>query len=397
MDQIGTGVPALVQLGVDGGTTLYRGSFAAPLTATGMLAVGGGVASTGAVGGIAMATVDNSLGGDGALSVDLAQGVFRRKNSGTSALGAAHVLGPCYAEDGETVRAAGGATYPLAGIFIGFEADGTTPLVLVLGPLNYLLSQAALEADLAAITAGLGASKIGVYDVATNFAGEDVEAVLAEIMTIFAKTTTPGGASKVGLYDSALHWTATNLETLAAEIAVSLKTAQACIEIPLSDFMLAAGTPLAAYSADPTPGYAIADSEARCIKWGSHATPTEIWGSMPVPNDLLDTAAVTLHLLASKSGATLGDATTFTVTAFFHTVGAAHDADDDCGGVTDAMIGDATAKTVAERTLAIAHGDVPPAPAVMTFSLQPTDGLLGTDDIYVFRVWFEYTRKIMTS
>lgn len=363
MDQLGTGLPALLQLGVDGGTKLYRGSFAAPLTATGMLAVGGGVASCNSVAGIAAATVDNTAGSDGDLSVDLLQGAFRRKNSATSALDATYVCKPCYAEDGETVRAASGANYPLAGIFLGFEADGTTPVVFV----------------------------------SAAFTNTDITAAIAAEAATLAGITAGTGGNLVGYDDSGSKTTAATVADALDELYVDATTAQACLEVPLANFMLAAGTPLAAYSADPTPGYALADSKARCIKWGSHATPTAIWGSCPVPNDLLDTAAMNLHILASKSGATLADATTFTCAAFFQTVGAAHDADADCGGASSAMVGDAVAKTVAELTLAIAHGDVPPAPANLSFSMKPTDGLLGTDDIYVHRVWFEYTRKIMTS
>lgn len=397
MDQLVAGAPSKSQAGVDGGVCLYGGGFVAPLTATGYLTKGGGVASTNAVCGVAEVTVDNTSGSDGDLSVNLLHGVFARPNSGTSALDQSHLFKPCYAEDDQTVRAAGGATYPLAGIVVGFEANGDVQ-VLCHGGLNYLLSQAALAANLAAITNGLGASLIGVEDAANNFAAAaNVEACLADIFVQFAKTTSPGGASLVGLYDTATHWTATTVEALAAEIAVALKTAQGCIEVPLDAFCLAAGTPITAYSSDPTPGLAVVDSKARAIKWGSHATPTALWGSVSVPNDLNDLAPMTLHLLASKSGATLVDATTFTVAAYFQTVGALHDADADCGGVSDAMVGDATAKTVAELTRAIAHGDVPPAPANLSFSFKPTDGTLGTDDIYVHRVWFEYTKKIMTS
>jgi hypothetical protein len=93
----------------------------------------------------------------------------------------------------------------------------------------------------------------------------------------------------------------------------------------------------------------------------------------------------------------VADATTFTVTAFFQTVAALHDADADCGGTTSALTGNATAKTVAELTLSITGADLPPSPSVLTFSIKPTDGTLGTDDAIVHGIWFEYTRKTLTS
>lgn len=404
MDQIVAGAPSVSQAGVDGGSCLYEGGFVAPLTATGYLTNGGGVASTNAVCGIAASTYDNTSGTDGvgvdgvsAAAVTLLHGVFARTNSTGAALTNAHLYKPCYAEDDQTVRNAGGATYPLAGIVWGFEDDGRVQ-VLCHGGLNYLLSQSALSANLAAITAGLGASLIGVQDADAHFpVAADVEACLKDIFVQLAKATTPGGASLVGLYDAGLHWTATTLEALAAEIAVSLKTAKGVIEVDLHNLSDPDGDPVVKYSADPTPGYTILDSKAFGLKWGSHANPVLVMGSVPVPDDLDDTATMVLHIQASKTGATLADAVTFLVAGWFQTVGALHDAGSDVGGTTSAMTGDAIAKTVQEVTLTITAANVPPAPAKLTFTFKPTDGKLGTDDLLVSRIWFSYTKKIMTS
>ncbi len=104
-----------------------------------------------------------------------------------------------------------------------------------------------------------------------------------------------------------------------------------------------------------------------------------------------------LHALLSKSGATTGDATTLTVTAFFQTVAALHDADTDCGGTSSAIVGAATAKTVTEVTLSILAADLGSLPCALSFSIKPTNATNGTDDVIVEALWFEYTRKALTS
>jgi hypothetical protein len=76
--------------------------------------------------------------------------------------------------------------------------------------------------ELASNTNGEGASIIGVEDAAGNFAGADVEACLAEIISDLAATTSGNGASLVGVEDSAGNLTATDVEAALAEIFTSL-------------------------------------------------------------------------------------------------------------------------------------------------------------------------------
>jgi hypothetical protein len=206
-------------------------------------------------------------------------------------------------------------------------------------------------------------------------------------------------ASLVVLKDAADNTTAKNAEASIAELYQSLRTTQATLPIPLTSFVDADGDPLAKFAdgASAVPGFNLANSKAFGIRWNNHATPDEILTSVAMPQDLDDTADVVLHVMASKTGATVGDAVTFTCTAFFQIVGALHDADANCGGVSSAMTGNATAKTSQEVTLTIAAADVPAAPCVLTLTIQPTDGTLGTDDVIVSGVWLEYKSKIMTS
>lgn len=182
-------------------------------------------------------------------------------------------------------------------------------------------------------------------------------------------------------------------------VSQPIASTQAQINVPISGGILAAGTPMAAFAdnASSNPGITLADSKAYAIRWNNAASQTAVWFGVALPQDLDDAADIVLHFLASKSGATLADATTITVTAFFQTVGALHDADADCGGATGAVTGDAAAKTVSELTRAIAAADVPAAPCFLSFSIKPTNGTLATDDFLVEAIWIEYTRKPLNS
>lgn len=170
------------------------------------------------------------------------------------------------------------------------------------------------------------------------------------------------------------------------------------IWIPLTTFIdaeTAAGTPLTLFvDADAElPGFSIADSEALGIRWNNKATLGGIMASVPMPQDLDSGADITIHYLASKTGATLADAVTWQSTIGWQTVGALHDADTPVVDTSDAMTGDATAKTVAELVATVANADIPASPSVMNISIQPTDGTLDTDDVILEGVWIEYERS----
>lgn len=171
------------------------------------------------------------------------------------------------------------------------------------------------------------------------------------------------------------------------------------VQLPLGSFWLAAGTALAAFAdaASPTPGYALDNSEAVGIRWNNHATPSAIFTQVLNPRDRKPGTPLTIKGLVSKSGATVGDATTFTVGAFFNQLGALHDADADAGGASNAIVGNATAKTVQQVSRNIASTDIPDADASLTLSVKPTDGLLGTDDITLHALWLEYERNVTAA
>jgi hypothetical protein len=175
--------------------------------------------------------------------------------------------------------------------------------------------------------------------------------------------------------------------------------AQAELNIPLTSFTLATGAPLAVFAnaASPTFGLEATGNEALSIRWNNDAAPGTAACSVGLPNDFDGARGCTLEFLASKSGATVGDATTLTITAFLIAVGDLYDFDANAGGVTNALAGAAVAKTTALLTRAIAAADTA-ADAVgplvlLNFTVTPTAGLLGTDDLFIHKATLKYFRK----
>ena len=177
-------------------------------------------------------------------------------------------------------------------------------------------------------------------------------------------------------------------------------TVQASVRLPLASFFQLAGpgTPIAAFAngTSTVPGFAIDDSEMPAIRWNNDAAPAAIVTTADIPDDRQPSTPMILHIMASKTGATSGDATTFTIGAFMVATAALRDADADAGGATTAMTGTATSKTVQHVTRTIAAADIPnptaALPAVLSLTIKPTATLLGTDDVSIHRVWLEYTK-----
>jgi hypothetical protein len=176
-------------------------------------------------------------------------------------------------------------------------------------------------------------------------------------------------------------------------------SAKAKIDLPImSAITVAAGVGVsAAAPSTSVPGTAMVDAKSAAVKWLAHATPGAIALNVAVPADLDDAHDVIFHALVSKSGATVGDATTLTLDGFEVVPGALHDADTDFATVTGAVVGNATAKTVTELTATFALADIHAYPEGICLTIKPTNGTLGTDNFYLHAAWLEYTRKLRTS
>lgn len=184
------------------------------------------------------------------------------------------------------------------------------------------------------------------------------------------------------------------------EIYAAMLTAQKTIPIDLtSSIDIATGAVLAVFAggASTTPGTQLTDSKTAAVRWNNDAAPGAIAVNVPKPQDLDDTKDVVFHALVSKTGATLADATKLTVGAFEVQPGALHDADANFGGDSDAVVGDAAAKTVTELTLVLAAANVSAAPGAFNLQIKPKAGTLGTDDLLLHAAWLEYTPKLLTT
>jgi len=219
-----------------------------------------------------------------------------------------------------------------------------------------------------------------------------------DVATHIADASGAHAASAISIADAGDFTDQTEAEAALQEIYQHLLSAQAFLNLPLGAWTEQDGTALADFADgdSTTPGWNAGD-EGFGIRWNNHANPDPISMSVPIPPDLDASADVIVHVMAAKVGATVGDAVKWTIEAFNNADGALYDADADFGGDSSAMTGDATSKTCQEETLTLAAANVAASPCVLTLTLQPKDGTLGTDDVILLGVWLEYTRKLLTS
>lgn len=172
----------------------------------------------------------------------------------------------------------------------------------------------------------------------------------------------------------------------AAKLATTLKTG--FVHLPLTTWRIIATNDIAAKNAadgglisldtDPTLKRVngATDKQLR-IAWAA-ASVIEITNSFVYPPDLDEASAVEFHFLAASAGAT--DSPTVAV-GYFEGVG-----DTNAGGNSGAVTG----TTVAEYSVSIAAGDIGATPKAASVSLTPAAH--GTDALYIYATWIEYTR-----
>ena len=197
----------------------------------------------------------------------------------------------------------------------------------------------------------------------------------------------------IGLLETAVgtaEGTIVELETAVADIRTD--AAVGFLPIPLATFTtVSTGAPLVVY-VDGTNGLEFAEGDGQCYRFNDDEFDA-IGACVALPPDLDHTKDVVVHALVSRVGAE--DVTvTLDVGAFFQTVDAAVDADDDAGGSTAAI--DGTTLLLAERTVTIDAADVPAAPCALTLTLAPSSAL-EDDDLRVHAVWLEYTKAVTVT
>ena len=227
----------------------------------------------------------------------------------------------------------------------------------------------------------------------------DIEPAIeqADVATHIADGSAAHSASAISIADAGAFTAQTEAEAALQEIYQDALTAKGVIVIPMPN-ITDAGVALAVFAdgASTVPGFCVT-AKGLGIRWNNDATPGAVGTKVIVPPDADVTANMTLHILAAKTGATIGDATKFTVAAYNNVVDALYDADADFGGDSSAMTGDATAKTVQHETLTLALANLAAYPAAMELTIKPKAGTLGTDDVIMLAQWIEYKRKLLTS
>ena len=227
----------------------------------------------------------------------------------------------------------------------------------------------------------------------------DIEPAIlqADVATHIADGSAAHSASAVSIADAGNFTAATQVEAALQELYQDGLSAKGIINIPMP-VITDAGVALAAFSdGDSTvPGYCVT-AKGLGIRWNNHGTPGAVGTKVLVPPDADITANMTLNVLAAKVGATVGDATKFTVAAYNNVVDAAYDADSTFGGDTSAMTGDDTTKHVQKVTLTLALANLAAYPAAVELTLKPKDGTLGTDDVILLAAWIEYKKKLLTA
>jgi hypothetical protein len=208
-------------------------------------------------------------------------------------------------------------------------------------------------------------------------------------MKVFQSASSASGAAGITIADAGAYTIATTVESALQHLMRDTQN----VHVQLRCALDADGDPLAKWSAAPTPGFALVNTEALGLKWGANATHSVALLDVTIPQGW-DTSAGTLtcNIVASKVGATVGDAVTFLIACYANTVGELHDAGADLGGTSTAMTGNATSKTVQKVTRSIAAtGGASTAPTHLTFTIKPTDGTLGTDAVQIHDIYFTYT------
>jgi hypothetical protein len=314
-------------------------------------------------------------------------------------------------KEGYTVHVVGGTAAIPEGVMVAqLAADGklVSGSTALSGPVIGVSTHSALaNAEMAVET-----DRVYIFD---NSATDPVAATVAIGAALFCEdnhtvaATSDSGSlqmagtfmgmdgTKVRVKISPEHPAAATVAAEIDELQASAASADATMPIEFTAGILAAGTPMAAFAdnASSNPGVTIVDSKAMGIRWNNNATQTAVFTRFVMPADIDTDEDAYLEFLVSKTGATAGDAVTMTVTLFNQVATALHDADDDYGGATNALVGNATAKTVSKLSRTLAKANLAAAGSSVTMSFKPTNGTLGVDDCILHGIQLKYTRKLL--
>lgn len=229
------------------------------------------------------------------------------------------------------------------------------------------------------VTDSAAGSAIGIAMEAAANDGDVVEVVPFNVLSTTAAT--------VSIADTGEFTAATTAEAALAEIYQHIATAQATIPVPLGAITLEDGTALTK-QADAATGFAQLANKETVIMIPVNGASLALGFTVPVTQDLDDTADVTVHVLAGKDAN--NDALTLDCEVY------------PCkaGDVANADIQDTAAQTivaaVTELVFTCGADGVLAAPGTLSVVLTAA-GTNDGDKIYIYGAWVEYTRKILTA
>ncbi len=223
-------------------------------------------------------------------------------------------------------------------------------------------------------------SAIGIALEEATADGDIIEVVDFTVMSTTAAT--------VSVADTGGFTSAATVEAALAEIYQDLVTAQATITVPLGAITQEDGTALTK-QATTVAGYSQLGNKETVIDIPVNCSAGEALGfSIPVPQDLDNTADITVHVLAGKAA----DLDTLTLDCEVYPSAA--------GDVGNADIQDTAAQAitaaVSELVFTCGADGVLAAPGTLSVVLT----LGGTNDgdaVYIYGAWIEYTKAILAS
>jgi hypothetical protein len=230
------------------------------------------------------------------------------------------------------------------------------------------------------VTDSAAGSAIGLAMEACTGGNDVVEMVPFNVLSTTAAT--------VSVADAGTFTTTETVEASLAEIYQHILTAQATIPVPLGAITMEDGTVLTK-QATTVAGIAQLANKEQVLMIPIDCNAGETLGfTVPVPQDLDDTADITVHVLAGKGGDL--DTLTLDCEVFPCAVGDTANAD-----IQDTA---AAAITAAASELVFTCGadGVLEAPGTLSVILI-VGGTNDGDAIYIYGAWVEYTRKILAA
>lgn len=212
-----------------------------------------------------------------------------------------------------------------------------------------------------------------------------------DVVELYPNNAKPTTAGAVSIADAGAFTATATVEAALQEIYQHLASAQAFLPISLMSLReLSSGSSINAsgngglLASDTTPILDTTNGDtdgAWRLEWAA-SNSDSVGFQVPLPPDLDTSADVVIHLRAAMAGST--DTPVISADSYFN--------EGDTKVEDDSA---ALSSSVQELTITIAAADVPSG--AQSLSVELTPGAHTTDILYLYAIWIEYTRQILTS